>query len=259
VAGRRIPTICWNARRLVDFQGLCPVPRYLPVYRSSFGPRLTVSRCRREVAKARPRPRRVGRERSARLLVTVSAGFIVATRQDLLRRDYDVVWNRHHSKYGPVRNSFDDDPRYTLVAGDAPRRRGAHRRPHRLRPPDRGCGADGASPTSTTRVRPLRRTSASSRRRVTPPSPRTAAAVAAVTYLSSSDGLREPRRRGRVREGGARRPAAALVYGSRSWRSSNSPGPRYDQHGLPYPSCARSTASVPARSGVERRRCRERT
>jgi nucleoside-diphosphate-sugar epimerase len=55
-----------------------------------------------------------------RVLVTGSAGFIGGyVVEELLRREYEVVGVDNLSKYGPVRKSYDDDPRYTLVLGDA--------------------------------------------------------------------------------------------------------------------------------------------
>ena len=57
---------------------------------------------------------------TGRVLVTGSAGFIGGyVVEELLRRDYEVVGVDDHSKYGPVRKSYDDDPGYTLVEGDA--------------------------------------------------------------------------------------------------------------------------------------------
>jgi UDP-glucose 4-epimerase len=57
---------------------------------------------------------------AGKVLVTGSAGFIGGyVVEELLRRDYEVVGIDNHSKYGPVRKSYDDDPRYTLVEGDA--------------------------------------------------------------------------------------------------------------------------------------------
>jgi UDP-glucose 4-epimerase len=55
-----------------------------------------------------------------RICVTGSAGFIGGYLvQELLARGYDVVGVDNHSKYGPVRRSYDDHPNYTLVEGDA--------------------------------------------------------------------------------------------------------------------------------------------
>ncbi len=54
------------------------------------------------------------------MLVTGSAGFIGGyVIEELLHREYEVVGVDDHSKYGPVRKSYDDDERYTLVVGDA--------------------------------------------------------------------------------------------------------------------------------------------
>jgi UDP-glucose 4-epimerase len=52
-------------------------------------------------------------------MVTGSAGFIGGyVVEELLARDYTVVGVDDHSKYGPVRKSYDDDPRYALVESD---------------------------------------------------------------------------------------------------------------------------------------------
>ena len=49
-----------------------------------------------------------------------SAGFIGGYVVDeLLRRGHEVVGLDDYSKYGPVRKSYDDHPRYRLVVGDA--------------------------------------------------------------------------------------------------------------------------------------------
>jgi nucleoside-diphosphate-sugar epimerase len=56
----------------------------------------------------------------ARVLVTGSAGFIGGyVVEELLARGYEVVGLDDYSKYGPVAKSYDDDPRYRLVVGDA--------------------------------------------------------------------------------------------------------------------------------------------
>jgi UDP-glucose 4-epimerase len=55
-----------------------------------------------------------------KVLVSGSAGFIGGYLvEELLRRGYDVVGVDNFSKYGRVRKSYDDDPHYTLVEGDA--------------------------------------------------------------------------------------------------------------------------------------------
>jgi UDP-glucose 4-epimerase len=54
------------------------------------------------------------------VLVSGSAGFIGGYLvAELLRRGYQVIGVDDHSKYGKVRRSYDDDPRYRLVEGDA--------------------------------------------------------------------------------------------------------------------------------------------
>jgi nucleoside-diphosphate-sugar epimerase len=54
------------------------------------------------------------------VLVSGSSGFIGAyVVQELLARGYSVVGIDNHSKYGRVAHSYDDDPNYRLVEGDA--------------------------------------------------------------------------------------------------------------------------------------------
>ncbi len=55
-----------------------------------------------------------------RVLVSGSAGFIGGyVVEELLRRGYAVVGLDNFSKYGRVKKSYDDDPHYHLVEGDA--------------------------------------------------------------------------------------------------------------------------------------------
>lgn len=55
-----------------------------------------------------------------RVLVSGSAGFIGGyVVEELLARGHDVVGVDDYSKYGPVRRSYDDHPRYRFVEGDA--------------------------------------------------------------------------------------------------------------------------------------------
>jgi UDP-glucose 4-epimerase len=55
-----------------------------------------------------------------RVLVSGSAGFIGGyVVEELLNRGYAVQGLDNFSKYGKVRKSYDDDPRYRLVEGDA--------------------------------------------------------------------------------------------------------------------------------------------
>jgi nucleoside-diphosphate-sugar epimerase len=52
-------------------------------------------------------------------LVSGSAGFIGGyVVEELLRRGHDVVGIDNYSKYGPVKKSYDDHPRYHFVEGD---------------------------------------------------------------------------------------------------------------------------------------------
>src|SRR6202022_1342162 len=55
-----------------------------------------------------------------KVLVTGAAGFICGYLvADLLQAGHEVVGLDNYSKYGPVKRSFDGDPRYHLVQGDA--------------------------------------------------------------------------------------------------------------------------------------------
>ena len=55
-----------------------------------------------------------------KVLITGSAGFIGGyVVEELLRRGHEVVGVDNFSKYGPVAHSYDDDPRYHFVQGDA--------------------------------------------------------------------------------------------------------------------------------------------
>jgi len=55
-----------------------------------------------------------------KVLVTGAAGFICGYLvAELLQAGHEVVGVDNFSKYGPVRRSFDTDPRYRLVEGDA--------------------------------------------------------------------------------------------------------------------------------------------
>jgi UDP-glucose 4-epimerase len=55
-----------------------------------------------------------------KVLVTGAAGFICGYLvAELLEAGYEVVGVDNYSKYGPVKRSYDSDPRYQLVEGDA--------------------------------------------------------------------------------------------------------------------------------------------
>ncbi|MGA8923190.1 MAG: NAD(P)-dependent oxidoreductase [Candidatus Dormiibacterota bacterium] len=55
-----------------------------------------------------------------KILVTGAAGFICGYLvAELLHAGHEVVGVDNYSKYGPVKRSFDEDPRYRLVQGDA--------------------------------------------------------------------------------------------------------------------------------------------
>ncbi len=55
-----------------------------------------------------------------KVLITGSAGFIGGyVVEDMLKRGYQVIGLDNYSKYGPVAKSYDKDPNYTFVEGDA--------------------------------------------------------------------------------------------------------------------------------------------
>jgi nucleoside-diphosphate-sugar epimerase len=55
-----------------------------------------------------------------KVLVTGAAGFICGYLvAELLQADHEVIGIDNFSKYGPVKRSFDGDPRYRLVEGEA--------------------------------------------------------------------------------------------------------------------------------------------
>jgi len=55
-----------------------------------------------------------------RILVTGSAGFIAGYLvEELLAAGYEVVGLDDYSKYGPIEHSYDGNPKYRLVRGDA--------------------------------------------------------------------------------------------------------------------------------------------
>ena len=54
------------------------------------------------------------------VLVTGSSGFIGGyVVEELLKRGYHVIGLDDFSKYGPIRKSYDDNPEYRLIEGDA--------------------------------------------------------------------------------------------------------------------------------------------
>jgi UDP-glucose 4-epimerase len=58
--------------------------------------------------------------RPVKVLVTGAAGFICGYLvEELLDAGHEVIGVDNFSKYGPVKRSFDTDPRYRLVEGDA--------------------------------------------------------------------------------------------------------------------------------------------
>ena len=120
-----IPTI-WLDRQagVSNFKIAKWMPSYLRWYRFAFGPRLTADQVRHR--RRRPANRRQEQREGAqrvlmeKVLVSGSAGFIGGyVVEELLSRGYAVVGLDNFSKYGKVRKSYDDHPRYRLVEGDA--------------------------------------------------------------------------------------------------------------------------------------------
>lgn len=55
-----------------------------------------------------------------KILVTGASGFICGyVIEELLRAGYTVVGLDNYSKYGPIKKSYDQHPRYTFIQGDA--------------------------------------------------------------------------------------------------------------------------------------------
>ncbi|PYU20367.1 MAG: NAD-dependent epimerase, partial [Acidobacteria bacterium] len=55
-----------------------------------------------------------------RILVSGAAGFICGYLiEELLRANYEVIGLDNYAKYGPLKKSYDDHPRYKFIRGDA--------------------------------------------------------------------------------------------------------------------------------------------
>jgi len=55
-----------------------------------------------------------------RILVSGAAGFICGYLiEELLRANYEVIGLDNYAKYGPLKKSYDDHPRYKFIQGDA--------------------------------------------------------------------------------------------------------------------------------------------
>src|SRR5207302_5907670 len=55
-----------------------------------------------------------------RMLVSGAAGFICGYLiEELLRANYEVIGLDNYAKYGPLKKSYDDHPRYKFIQGDA--------------------------------------------------------------------------------------------------------------------------------------------
>jgi len=193
------------------------------------------------------------------VLVSGSAGFIGGyVVEELLKRGYAVVGVDNFSKYGKVRKSYDDNPRYRLVEGDA---RDVALLTDLLAECDHfiaGAAMIGGISYFHAYAYDLLATN----ERIIAAS--CDAAIAArrdgrlrkVTYLSSS---RAPTNGRPTRGSSGRYRRRCRPTASRSSRSSISPGPPGNSTGFPIRSCARSTAWASARAGPSAtgRSCRE--
>src|SRR5436853_1762117 len=55
-----------------------------------------------------------------RILISGAAGFICGYLiEELLRANYEVIGLDNYAKYGPLKKSYDDHPRYKFIQGDA--------------------------------------------------------------------------------------------------------------------------------------------
>ncbi len=243
-----IPTI-WLDRAFgaSNFQLAAWLPRYLRWYRYAFGPRLDRSTQLRGT-----HPRRRRRTHDAKVLVTGSSGFIGGyVVEELLGRGYDVVGLDNHSKYGKVAKRYDDHPDYRLVEGDA---RDVELMTDLLMDCDHfiaGAAMIGGICYFHTYAYDLLATNERImavvlRRRHRGPS-RRAAAEGHLPELV--DGLRVDRPLAVVEGEERRSRRRSRPTGSRSWRSSTSPGPRGTSTGCRTRSSGRSTASASARCG----------
>ena len=172
------------------------------------------------------------------VLVSGSAGFIGGyVVEELLERGYAVVGLDNFSKYGKVRKSYDEHPRYRLVEGDA---RDVALMTELLADCDQfiaGAAMIGGISYFHTYAYDLLADQRADHRVVLRRGDRRAQGrPAAQGHLPVLlDGLRERRRVALLRGAAAarsRRPCPPTA--SRSWRWSTSPGPRWDQYGCPY-------------------------
>ena len=63
-----------------------------------------------------------------RILVSGAAGFICGYLiEELLRANYEVIGLDNYAKYGPLKKSYDDHPRYKFIQGDYPNARSYRR------------------------------------------------------------------------------------------------------------------------------------
>ena len=152
---------------------------------------------------------------------------------------------------GRSAKSYDDDPRYTLVEGDAHDVALLTDAADRLRPLHRRRRDDRRDLVlPLLRLRPPRHQRADHRRvlrRRDRRAPR--GRLQKVTYLSSSMVFESPTVGRRTRGRSARSRRRSRPTGSRSSRWSTSPAPRTSSTACRTRSCARSTASASARCG----------
>ena len=170
------------------------------------------------------------------VLVSGSAGFIGGyVVEELLNRGYAVVGLDNFSKYGKVRKSYDDNPRYRLVEGDA---RDVGLMSRLLADCDYFiAGAamiGGISYFHDYAYDLLATTSGLSRRPSTPRSPRAGTAVCGRYQPVLVDGLRE-RRRGRpTKDSSGRCPPPQSTYGFQKLAVEYFARGACEQYKLPY-------------------------
>ncbi len=233
-----IPTI-WLDRQagVSNFKVAKWVPSYVRWYRFAFGPQLTAEQVRGRAPVRQEAPGATDKTGGLmdQVLVSGSAGFIGGyVVEELLKRGYSVIGLDNFSKYGKVRKSYDDNPNYRLIEGDA---KDVDLMKELLADCDHfvaGAAMIGGISYFHTFAYDLlaeneRMTAAS----LTPhPARRTAASQDHQPVLV--DGVRERRRVAVAGGSAAQLPPPLRPMASKSWRWSTSPRPPGTSTALPY-------------------------